>query len=201
MSSYQTALLWGCLSLAIACQVRAADEPLLAHFDDASELIPIGGIHIFRVELDLNGDERPELFLSQSGNSGRSGSWWFAYSPESDGRYRFIGDLVFPHELFRLDAERGELVTLKQLDLSTSVLTTYAMDGGQLVEVWRRELPARGGETEDARAAIEEWREQTGVAVWVTTLDQVDAAAPLWRSVDDDGEEETWSFEGRVVTR
>jgi len=54
---------------------------------------------LLRLDLDLNGDGRPTIFLTFEGGGSKSGSVWTAYSPESSGYVRTDG-IQFREDFF-----------------------------------------------------------------------------------------------------
>jgi len=55
---------------------------------------------LLRLDLDLNGDGRPTIFLAYEGSGSKSGSTWTAYAPESSGYARTYG-VRFREDFFR----------------------------------------------------------------------------------------------------
>jgi hypothetical protein len=188
--------------LLVACQARANEQPLLAHFEDASEIVTVGPISIFRMELDVTGDGVPELFLSQSQNAGPAGNWWMVYSPQGDGTYRFLGDLVFHRKLFSFDDEKMELTALGGQSASQAILSVYRFHSDGIEVMSQEELSMMSEAAQDARRDFEEWGERERPVVWWASLSDVEAGGTAtWKGLDDrSSQEEVWSFAGRLVT-
>lgn len=62
----------------------------VADFDDEQDRATL----IYRVEVDVTGDRRPELFLAL-GPTGKEGTTWSIYSPDPKRRYHYLGELFF----------------------------------------------------------------------------------------------------------
>jgi hypothetical protein len=58
---------------------------------------------VARLDLDIDGDGTPELFLSQSQTSGSSGAQeWIVYSRAGDESWAFVGIVGFNYDLFKV---------------------------------------------------------------------------------------------------
>lgn len=62
------------------------------HFDFKSPESGLG--HVLRLDLDVTGDGRAEVFLG-SGPTGQQGTTWWVYSPAKAGRYAVLGEMFF----------------------------------------------------------------------------------------------------------
>lgn len=75
----------------------------LGDHDQAVELPPFKGLSV--LELDVNGDGRPEIFVSADGYGGRLGNIWTVYLARQDGFERLSSpskDVIFRSDMFYL---------------------------------------------------------------------------------------------------
>ena len=94
---------------------RAANVSLLNHLvsmlhipPDADARRPMP-VQIYRMELDVTGDGKPELFLGTTWEAGRRGLLWAVYSPQPDGTYRPLGVIELAYTSFYYSASSSTI--------------------------------------------------------------------------------------------
>jgi TPR repeat protein len=99
-----------------ACESRGGDSfespavlAAMASVDD--DFSPCRDGTLLRMELDVTGDGKPELFLASSQSAGLAGTTWRVFSPTGAGACGYFGEMFFHYLGFRFDAARREFMT------------------------------------------------------------------------------------------
>jgi hypothetical protein len=66
-------------------------------------------VQVYRMELDVTGDGKPELFPGTTWEAGRRGLLWVVYSPQPDGTYRPLGVIQFAYTSFYYSASSSTI--------------------------------------------------------------------------------------------
>ncbi len=121
----------------------------------------------------MTGDGKAELLLALQGRI----PWWFIYESVGDKRYRFLGNLTFWPDFFRVDSDPTRVV----MDLpgvnEPGAVAVKQFNGSTFVDCAPQDSPPckPSNETFDA------WRKRVGLRVLVARLDDVEANAhPAW---------------------
>jgi len=125
-----------------AISARGTDDPLqdpiqdylhLGDHDQAVELPEFKGLSV--LELDVNGDGRPEMFISADGYGGRLGNIWTVYLAREDGYERLSSpsrDVIFRPDMFYV----GEIETLDGRKVQ-GLLAYHPGKGGGDLEIYQ----------------------------------------------------------------
>ncbi len=126
------------------------------HYLCESDVMVSSG-RILRLDVDLNGDARPEIMLSNSQTTGNGGGGFLIYTPQPGGMYRLLGRLGLNIGFFRID-ETGLLTAGFHRGASKTGFATYRVDedGFHRIDHW----VLMTGSQEHAREAqrIREWQ-------------------------------------------
>jgi hypothetical protein len=98
------------------------------HYLATSELLPSLECSILRMQFDVTGDEKAEIFLSNSQMTGNGGGPWVVYSPLADGTYRVLDEIGFHGRFFRFDRDKALFVTGGHVSVASTALTSYRVD-------------------------------------------------------------------------
>jgi hypothetical protein len=79
----------GALGILCPTVLNAGETPLVEHFLSRAQTITGREYEVVRMDLDLTGDEKPELLLGIGGRIIR----WYVYERITDERCRFLGSL------------------------------------------------------------------------------------------------------------
>jgi hypothetical protein len=92
--------------LVLAAPAHSISDPIqdflqLRNRDQAVEIPAIKGIRV--LQLDIDGDGRPETLIAADGDGGRQGNYWTVYVPQDDGFERLSApskDVMFREDMF-----------------------------------------------------------------------------------------------------
>jgi hypothetical protein len=167
-----TVFLTAILSLAT---LGAADTPLLSHFVSSLE-IPAGvPSKVLRMELDITGDGKPELFLGTTYLGGTSGNAWTVYTPGDDGRYRLLGQLTLHYEDFYYDPGARRLCVYVRASAQDGGFTCYHTSSSGFDEI-------DGPSGVDDQQAADDWKTHGRPQLLAADLSAVlSGGAVVWR--------------------
>lgn len=173
------------LALLLACSIgQAADELLLDHlmaiWDIPSE--PGAGrypIQVFRMQLDVTGDGKPELFLGTTWGGSRRGIPWVVYTTDADGRYRPLGVISFSYESFYYSASGSTIFAPTAGGPGTGGdFAYYRVGANGIAEVMDSMFGAPAADL----VKLDAWRKNGRPPMYVINLDDLRASAPpQWR--------------------
>jgi hypothetical protein len=129
----------------------AVDMPLLSHFISTLEIPTDVPSKVLRMELDVTGDGRPELFLGTTYLGGNFGNAWTVYSPGDDGRYRSLGQLTFHYEGFYYAADASRFCVYVRASAQEGGFTCYHTSANGFEEM-------DGASGVDDDLAVEDWK-------------------------------------------
>jgi hypothetical protein len=136
-------------------------------------------IKVFRMELDVTGDGKPELFLGTTLGIGRTGMPWAVYSPRADGRYRPLGVIYFHYTDFYYSSNSSFLCSLIHVTDSGGPAFVYYHIGSDGIREITDE-PFRG--PAEPLAKLNAWQKVGRPPVYVDTLiDLQTSAVPQWK--------------------
>jgi hypothetical protein len=168
------ALVAAVLSVAAPVNVAAAEIPLVADFDSRLVLDEGREYDALRMDLDLTGDDEPELVLGIQGRV----SWWFVYQKVSEGKYRFLGDLEFNEVMFRTDRDPLRIVMLFATGgRSKTIIKRF--DGTTFIDC----LPLESAACADSGEDFGVWRKRVGLQVLWAKLPELGKPSPEWRDL------------------
>lgn len=166
---------------------QTADQSLLDHFVSMLKIPPDEGtsgsmpIKVFRMELDVTGDGKPELFLGTTWGIGRTGMPWAVYTPRPDGRYRPLGVIYFHYSDFYYSSNSSFLCSLIHVPNSGEPAFVYYHIGSDGIrEITEESFRAPA----EPLAKLNAWQKEGRPPVYVDTLiDLQTSAVPQWKDV------------------
>jgi TPR repeat protein len=104
---------------ALACEdaggLSLAHSPVIQHFVISAGINVCHACRILRMEMDVTGDDQPELFLTGSCLAGNAGATWHVYTPTRQRTYRCLGEVFFHFKGFRYDRSQSLLIAYHRL--------------------------------------------------------------------------------------
>ncbi len=170
-----------------ATEDEEKDQPLLDHFSvreylptDSSEL---SSSQVFRMELDVTGDGKPELFLASSSGGSKQGLWWMVYTPDRERHYRCLGSMTFGYNDFYYSERTSILSALAGGVPSGAVgFTFYHVGADGIREMVDEKIPIS---IDDRLVNPDTWPKNGYPPVYKAQLEDLrKSAAPQWRTVD-----------------
>lgn len=139
-------------------------------------------IRVYRMELDVTGDGKPELFLATTWLGGRRGLEWVVYSPQLDGTYRPLGVIEFAYMSFYYSASSSSIMVPVNGGPGAGPAFAYyhiGADGiSDITETYT-------GDTNADVASMNAWQAKGRPPVYIDTLaDLQGTAAPQWKDAD-----------------
>jgi hypothetical protein len=183
---------------------QALGESLLGHLvamwdiPDDTEPSQQYAPEIYRMELDVTGDGKVELFLGTSWGGSRRGIPWVVYTLEEDGRYRPLGTIEFSYESFYYSATGATVFTPRGAGPGTGGDFAYYHIGAD--GIWEIMDPVFGSPEADL-VKLDAWSRKGRPPMYVTTLKDLRSSPnPQWReSVTGEAEPSLGRLEGQVT--
>ncbi|MFI5118066.1 MAG: hypothetical protein ACHP8B_15350 [Terriglobales bacterium] len=168
----------------------AAAQSLLEHLVTMLKIQPDADAHrsvpieVYRMELDVTGDGKPELFLGTTWDTSRNGMLWAVYTPQADGRYRPLGVMTFGYHVFYYSANGSFMCNLVHTGSTEPGLTYYHVGADGIWDI----TETYSGDSEADLAKMDAWQKQGRPPVYVDTLaDLKTSATPQWKDADTGG--------------
>lgn len=166
----------------------AASQSLLVHFISMLKIPPDVDAHwpvpvqVYRMELDVTGDGKPELFLSTTWNGGRRGLQWVVYSPQPDGTYRPLGVIEFAYTSFYYSAKSSTIfVPINGEPGAGPAFAYYHIGADGISEI----TETNTGDANADLASMSAWQAKGRPSVYVDTLaDLQGTSTPQWKDAD-----------------
>jgi hypothetical protein len=164
---------------ACGCVVSRTAASLYDHFVRSSNALPSLPCTVARLDLDIDGDGTPEMFLSQSHTSGTSGAQeWIVSSRAGDKSWVLVGLVGFSADLFKVsvDPDGKVIQTFHGNRGGPGTILTYDLDGSGIY---------KKSEVEDAAVdgaqwmELREWRAKHHVPLYMLAWCYVGWAAGL----------------------
>jgi hypothetical protein len=163
-----------------------ADQSLLDHFVNMLNIAadsntgPPTLVDVYRMELEVTGDGKPELFLGTWGG-GQNGLRWVVYTPQADGRYRPLGVIYFAYSDFYYSASSSTIFAPVHVGAGTGPAFAYYHIGAD--GIW--EITEPFGKPMADLKKLEAWQKRGRPPVYVDTLmDLKTSETPQWKDAD-----------------
>jgi len=182
---------------ALSPEGRTADQSLLDHLTEMLGVPRDTDVRrsVLRMELDVTGDGKPELFLSATWTGSQNGMVWVVYTPRADGRYQPLGVLVFGYDSFYYSAKGSYVCGAVHTGATTPGFAYYHVGADGILEITERSFRPAG----DPVAKMREWQAKGRPQVYEDTLADVKASAtPQWK---DPATKEVVSSVGKLDTK
>jgi len=158
--------------LTAAPERASVGEPFWTHFGRVTES---GSGELILIQLDANGDGRPEIFMAPKWTCGNGGCGWRVYSPTPDRRVlRYLGEAGFHMAGYRLSART--LTHCWHMSAGECAWGQYEFHRYRMRQLPGRSCPASdpdAGWCEKELAAIREWqRDRAPEPMWGTFSDE-----------------------------
>jgi hypothetical protein len=135
-------------------------------------------IEVFRMELDVTGDGKTELFLGTTWGASRRGVPWVVYTIEA-GRYRPLGSIEFSYESFYYPASGSTLFGPRGGGPGTGGDFAYYHIGAD--GIWEITDTVFGTPEADL-VKLDAWRKKGRPPVYVAKLEDLRTSpSPEWR--------------------
>jgi hypothetical protein len=167
---------------------RAANVSLLSHLVSMLQIPPDADarwpkpVQVYRMELDVTGDGKPELFLGTTWEAGRRGLLWVVYSPQPDGTYRPLGVIEFAYTSFYYSASSSTIfVPVSGGPGAGPAFVYYHVGADGISDITETYTSNPGADL----ASMSAWQAKGRPSVYVDTLaDLQSAGAPQWKDAD-----------------
>ena len=166
----------------------AANQSLLVHFISMLRIPPDADtrwpqpVQVYRMELDVTGDGKPELFLSTTWKGGRRGLQWVVYSPQTDGTYRPLGVIEFAYTSFYYSANSSTIfVPINGGPGAGPAFAYYHIGTNGISDITETYV----GDTHADLASMSAWQAKGRPSVYVDSLADLQAtSSPQWKDAD-----------------
>ncbi len=170
---------FGGMGLALCLAGTAASEThptsLLGHFLYHAQVVTDEATTVGRLDVDVTGDGVPELLLAK----GERIPFWFIYEKAGTGTYRFLGNLSFMSEYFRVD--RGPLRIVVSLPNPGGIWNTVVLQYRRGDPPFQECVPRGSAECRDTGEDFAKWRERSGIRHVYARLADLEASDnPEW---------------------
>lgn len=178
-----TLIVFGCGAL------HASDVGILEHLLVMRDIPPDADtllnqpVSVCRMDLDVTGDGKPELFIGTTWEAGLRGMPWVVYSSQSDGRYRPLGLAVFRYEEFYYSQRHSTIFVPVPADHHQPGYVYYHIGADGVWEIEDGSLIPTSPREDVAR--MRAWQTKGRPAVFCALLQDLRAgAAPTWSNAD-----------------
>jgi tetratricopeptide (TPR) repeat protein len=168
---------------ALSPKGRTADQSLLDHLTEMLG-VPLdtdARRSVLRMELDVTGDGKPELFLGATWTGSQNGMLWVVYTPRANGRYQPLGVLQFGYHTFYYSAKGSYVCGAVHTGSTTPGFAYYHVGADGIREISDDSFRPAG----DPVAKMHAWQKQGRPPVYVDTLaDLKSSGTPQWKDTD-----------------
>lgn len=142
---------------------------------------------IMRMELDVTGDGRKEVFLSNSELTGSSGGRWLVYSPMADSSYRVFARISFHGRFFRYERDTSLFVAGGHVSAEQTSLRYYRVDVVGFTLLKGGICPGFSADCEHELDLIRAWQKSDAPPLYFLEVEKFsDTSFNRWHTIDED---------------
>jgi hypothetical protein len=154
-----------------------------------------------RMELDVTGDGKSEVFLSNTARTGNGGGPWVVYSPRPDGAYVLLAELGFHGRFFRYDSESSLFVAGGHVSAEETTLRYFRVDDTGFSQLGGGMCPGMSPDCYEELDRIRSWQNRHAPPLYFLDVEQFRSdSSKLWLSKQTESPVELPSLAERRIT-